>query len=142
MNESYFYEKLRMIYGTFGKAFPAEHIRDAIFRRVEDLPDAFMDFALKRLENQESLPANLGMHLRQLLWPDYLEKHPRLKAKDKACPDCDPALPGLFWAWDAKGFRYRQKCACNHDPGFGHIQGLTRRQVEARGGFVHEQDAA
>ncbi len=139
MNEFHFNEKLRMIYGTFSKAFPAQHIRDAIFKRVEDLPDAFMDFALKQLENQESLPANLGRHLREELWYDFLRKHPELKAKVTACPECDnPDDPGTFWMLDGDGNYQHFNCACGASHAYKGKKGWTKREA-MRAGYTLPQ---
>ena len=131
MNEFHFGNKLREICGAFGKPYPAKHVCDAIFRRVDSLPDGFMDYALERLENQPDIPKNMGFHLRHVLWPEYLEKHPGLKAKEqqRRCNNCSPDLDGFFWAWDADGKRYCLKCACNARPDMAHIQAWTRRQA-------------
>ena len=131
MNNSHFCGKLREIYAAFGKGYPVAHISDAIFRRIDSLPDGFMDYALDRLENQPDMPRNMGYHLRHVLWPEYLEKHPELKTGDKMrrCNNCSPDLIGSFWAWDADGKRYCLKCACNSRPDMAHIQAWTPRMA-------------
>lgn len=131
MNKFHFSDKLRGIYATFGKAYPAAPVAEAIFRRVEAMPDGFMDYALERLENQPDMPKNLGYHLRHVLWPEYLEKHPRLKATESQsrCNNCSPDMAGFFWAWEADGKCYCLKCACNSRPDLAHIQSWTPRMA-------------
>lgn len=131
MNEYHFCGNLREIYAVFGKAYPAKHISDAIFRRVETMPDGFMDYALERLENQPDMPRNMGYHLRHVLWPEYLEKHPELRAGEgrRRCNNCSPDLLGFFWAWDVDGKRYCLKCACNDRPDVAHMQAWTPRMA-------------
>lgn len=118
MTGEHFLEKLREIYGTFGKNMAPNHVQDAIFRRVRDLPDAFMDFALRKLENEVSLPANLGRHLRLELWPDYLDENPQLRAATvpAGCPRCASGNPGIRNYWEADGTPHTCRCICNTDP--------------------------
>ena len=131
MNNSYFCSRLRDIYATFARGYPAAGISEAIFRRVESMPDDFMDYALERLENQPDMPKNMGYHLRHVLWPEYLEKHPQLRATESSgrCNNCSPDLIGFLWAWDADGKRYCLKCACNSRPDLAHMQAWTPRMA-------------
>ncbi|MGE9985390.1 hypothetical protein [Desulfovibrio sp. SGI.169] len=131
MNKFHFSNKLRGIYAAFGKAYPGTSVAEAIFKRVESMPDGFMDYALERLENQPDMPKNLGYHLRHALWPEYLEKHPQLKATESqgGCHNCSPDMPGFFWAWEADGKRYCLKCACNPRSDLAHIQPWTPRMA-------------
>ena len=138
MNEIIFAEKLRSICGAFGKAYPAKHVCDSIFKRVESLPDGFMDYATERLENQPDLPRNLGYHLRHVLWPEYLEKNPGLRAPEETngCKFCTPGMPGFFWAYESTGKRYMLKCCCNQRHDLEHMEGWTPAMAESRGLFL------
>lgn len=131
MNKFHFSNKLRDIYAAFGKAYPAMHVAEAIFKRIESMPDGFMDYTLERLENQPDMPKNMGYHLRHVLWPEYLGKHPQLKAMEsqERCNNCSPDLIGFFWAWDQDGKSYCLKCACNSRPDMAHMQAWTPRMA-------------
>lgn len=135
MNEIHFGEKLRDICGAFGKAYPATHVCNSIFRRIKELPDGFMDYAAERLENQPDLPRNLGYHLRHVLWPEYLDKNPGLRApeENKGCKFCAPGIPGFFWAYESNGKSYMLKCCCNQRRDLEHLEGWTPAMAEARG---------
>lgn len=137
MREDYFYEKLREIYATFSKAFPAGHISAAIFKRVQNLPDDFMDYALTRLENDVSLPQNLGRYLRMELWWDYLEKHPEQSAyyQPIGCFRCKNQ-PGIRLYWEPDGTVHPCKCVCNMDPRIAHISAPTDAELLALGYFL------
>lgn len=123
---------LQRIYAAFDKT-PTAGTMSAVFRRVDGLPDGFFEYAAARLEDRESLPRNLGRELRHVLWPEYLEKNPQLRARTVACRDCDLATPGFFIAWDAKGKSWFFKCACNQDRRHENEQAWTRRQAQEAG---------
>lgn len=143
MNEIHFGEKLREIYGAFGKAYPAAHVCKSILKRVASLPDGFMDFALEQLENQPDMPKNLGHHLRHVLWPEYLDKNPGLRAPDAqhGCRQCSPDTPGFFWAYDGDGKRYTLKCSCNGRKDLEHIQAWTHAMVLDGGKYLADPTA-
>ena len=143
MNEVIFAEKLRGICGAFGKPYPAKHVCHSIFKRVESLPDGFMDFAAERLENQPDLPKNLGYFLRHVLWPEYLDKNPGLRAPDAqhGCRQCSPDTPGFFWAYDGDGRRYSLKCSCNGSKAFEHVQAWTHAMVLDSGKYLTDPTA-
>lgn len=123
---------LQRIYAAFGKT-PNAATMSAVFRRVDGLPDGFFEYAAERLEDRETLPGNLGRELRHVLWPEYLEKNPQLRARTVGCRDCDPEMPGFFWAWDATGYRLLCKCACNQDRRLENVQAWTRKQAQEAG---------
>lgn len=118
MNEANFTVYIGRIYASFGKNMPSQAIRDAIFRRVEKFPEAFMAYAEKRLIEQESLPQNLGRYLEQELWPDYKNANPLVGEwrKQESCPLCHPAMPGFRRVYSADfSDCFLWKCPCNTD---------------------------
>lgn len=100
------------IYAAFGKNEPSARISDAIFRRVENLPDEFMLWAEDRLADEERLPANLGAYLKNILWPDFKQAHPEkiVNIPKERCNRCGPT-PGIkrFYGKDWEVF----ECACD-----------------------------
>lgn len=130
MNKTLFMENMDAIHATFGKPVPTSRILDVIFSRVEPLPDDFMDYARNRVKNMDSLPANFGAFLKRDLWPDYLDKHPELRAREDAscCPDCDRGNPCYFSMHDPYGGITCFRCACRDRE-----KGWTRQQARARG---------
>lgn len=134
MRELVFSDALREIYATFGKTYPAQAVANAIFKRINELPDDFMAFALERCQQREDLPKNLGLFLRQQLWPDYRAAHPEVRQAQQACPDCDKDMPGFFTAW-RNGVPVTCICACNTNSDWvGKILGpMSKRQAREQG---------
>ena len=131
MDKMYFSNCLSKVFSAHGKTFPAMQVAAAIFARVGSLPDDFMSWAVGRLEDYDKLPPNLGRELRRELWPDYLEKHPELKAAEqrRRCNTCSPDMAGFFRVWDQDGKSYCLKCACNDRPDLAHIPSWTPRMA-------------
>lgn len=131
MDKMHFSNCIARVFAAHGKTFPSTQIAAAIFARVDSLPDGFMPWAAGKLEDFDKLPTNLGRSLRRELWPEYLEKHPELKAKENRgrCNNCSPDLEGFFWAWDQDGKRYCLKCACNDRQEMAHWQSWTPRMA-------------
>lgn len=95
MNYDKFIDGIEGIYAIFGKNRPDDRIIQAIFKRIKDLPDSFIAFAVKHFEDQEQLSKNMGRYLFRDLWPEYLERNPELKKMDVACcHKCCSDLPG------------------------------------------------
>jgi len=134
MDKVRFAEWIRGVYAAFGKAAPAQGVMAAVYRRIDGLPDGFLAFAAEQLEDRDSLPANLGRELRRVLWPEYLEKNPELRAREqpRGCRECAGSPdPGIIWAWSRDGHRYALPCVCNTVPSLAHIQHWTLADVEA-----------
>ena len=126
---------LQRVYAAFGKT-PNAATMSAVFRRVDGLPDGFFEYAAERLEDREALPVNLGRELRRVLWPEYLEKNPGLRAREQrqGCRECaGSGMPGILWAYGPDGHRYACPCVCNNNPGLAHLRHWTRREIEAAG---------
>lgn len=125
---------LQRVYAAFGKT-PNAATMSAVFRRVDGLPDGFFEYAAERLEDREALPVNLGRELRRVLWPEYLEKKPGLRAREPqpGCNQCAGGMPGIIWAYGHDGHRYALPCVCNSLPSLAHLRHWTRREVEAAG---------
>lgn len=95
MNKDVFISGIENIYDFFGRKKPEPRHIEIIFRQIKDLPDSFMDFAVKHLEMSESLPRNMGRYFFRELWPEYLERNPEMKkSENSCCLNCDPDLPG------------------------------------------------
>lgn len=106
------------IYAAFGKKSPDRRVLDIIFRRVESLPDEFMDFAVERLADEEKLPQNLGRFMRFELWPAFLDKNPQLRATREElapCPRCWPSSPQRKRFWSPDGETHEIACDCCRD---------------------------
>lgn len=89
------------IYAIFGKKIPEDRVILKAYERIKDTPNAFMDYIVKHFENQESLPKNMGYYLNQILWPEFLNKHPEYKQMQKweCCSLCEKGMPGLRRVW-------------------------------------------
>lgn len=113
------------IYAIFGKKSSEERVNEIVYRRVMNLPPEFMTFAVRHFEDQESLPRNMGYYLKQILWPEFLDKNPDLRSNQQraCCPNCCPEMPGWrrvfriektalgdFWTPEIV------RCACGNAP--------------------------
>lgn len=125
MDYDKFFDGIEEIFAAFGKNMPDDKIVQAIHKRVKNLPDDFMTYAVKFFENEEKLPRNIGRYLLLELWPEYLKQHPEMKAAEKyfSCPDCIPGIPGYRKAWapalvlGKPGFECRIiRCQCKNAP--------------------------
>lgn len=134
MNETTCMTALDEIYAAFGKASPTPRIRQAVYRKIVDLPNDFMVYAQRRLEDMETLPQNLGRYMLVDLWPDYLAENPQLKAQTRACPDCDTKTPGWFTVWKPGGERLICECVCRK----GNDTGWTRKRALAAGYLLED----
>ena len=144
MKREHFLETLRKIYASHGKAAPTSaDMVDSIWERVKDLPDAFMDFALEKLRDEEKLPGNTGLAMRRL-WLEYLDRNPARRAREenRGCDNCrglPGSLPGLFFIYDpVDGHRYVVKCVCDATPGLSHMPGWTRNFALERGYLLRD----
>ena len=143
MNKEKFTAHLQSIYAAFGKAFPSNPVALSIWKRVQDLPDGFMEYAVGRFENSTSFPTNPGFELRRVLWPEYLDKNPHLRARESmhGCRQCSPDTPGFFWAYETNGKRYSLKCSCNGRKDFEHVQAWTHAMALDSGLYLHDPTA-
>lgn len=143
MNYDNFYDGIEDIYATFGKKMPETKVLERIYDRVKQLPDGFIDFAAKRVEDLEKLPQNIGMYLLRELWPDYLEKHSELKSRlDLACcPRCCPDLPGWrkiyqpeVTGWGEETYKpVIIRCTCGNAPNPNHEKVYQDYELENMG---------
>lgn len=143
MNYDKFYQGLEDIYNTFGKKMPEANVVERIFSRVKDLPDRFMQYAVKHFEDQEKLPQNMGMYLFRNLWPDFLDSNPNMKSTlDVAsCPKCDPNIPGYRKIYEQEKTGWGEtvwkpvlvRCACGNAPNPRNEPVYTDSELEAKG---------
>lgn len=143
MNRAYFIQKLRDIYATFGKSFPGQEVVDRVFERVASMPELVMDVALSQLENEESLPANLGRYIALNVWPSVQAMTGR-KGAGEACPKCQYGLPGRRFIYRGI-YHYLAACECAGGPSDETLlaQGFSLedpRQAEMQRGCGNEQD--
>lgn len=139
MNKAYFLERFRDICGVFGRNMFPEHVQNAVYRQIEALPDAFMDYALSELEREEKLPSNLGRFLKLELWPKYLDNNPQLRAHEvqTGCHRCRDGVPGLRNYWEPDGTAHTCRCICNTDPRTAKFWTPTDDELIARGYLLH-----
>lgn len=142
MTELYFTQMIVEVFAAFGKREPTQRIRDAVFRRIANLPDSFLPYAQKRLEDMDSLPQNLGRYLLRELWYDFLDENPRLRAAERSvygCAECG-RHQGTIYAFRQSGsmtYEYALDCVCKA----GMTLGWTReRAVQA--GYTLRPEAA
>lgn len=126
MNRIYFNDCISEIFASQGRQAPGKPIQDAIFKRVESMPDIFMGFAVAYFQETTELPKNMGRYLLRDLWPKFLTKHPELKGHSeiKCCPLCDTGSPGWRRVWEPEVTGWGQKvykpvhvrCTCGGYP--------------------------
>lgn len=142
MNYDKFIDGIEDIFATFGKKRPEDRVVEAIYKRIKDLPDSFMDFAVKHFDDMEKLPQNIGRHLFRELWPEYLERNPEMKKSEYACcPNCDPDLPGWRKVYEQETTGWGEqvwkpiivRCACGNAPNPRHEQIHTDFELESMG---------
>ena len=117
MNRAYFADKLDALYAIHSKKIPEIRIASAIFKAVETFPDEFMDFAVGELKDYPTLPSNLPLELRRVLWPAFLDKNPKLRAYEvEGCDSCRygrGATPGWLYVHNPDtGAVYLNRCPC------------------------------
>ena len=141
MDNLRFFDWMKQLYGTFGKAAPQAHVVDAAYKRIEGLPDSFFPFAEEKLQDREMLPQNIGRELRTILWPEFLSVHPELRSYADYCPECG----GTGWivkriadpqGRQGYGRDMAFQCVCRA----GMDDGWTRERIE-EAGYVIEQPA-
>lgn len=148
MKETVCMDGLKEIYAAHGKRLPDEGIRNAIFKRIQNLPPEFMSFAIAQLEDAPSLPTNLGYHLLRELWPDYRFQHPEITSvHDKVCcPLCISGYPGWRLVYKpettAQGVETYEpvqvRCTCGNisNPAFRDWPVYSDRELEQQGYFL------
>ena len=84
------------IFACFQKAPPRGAVLDAVFKRVGDLPDEFMAWAVDAFAEEEKLPMNLGRELLRMFpaWKAantpvaQYDPYANEASGDPNCPDC------------------------------------------------------
>lgn len=96
MDRQNFDNAMNEAFAAFQKPQPRPAVLDAIFKRVSDLPDEFLAWAVDALADGEKLPANLGRELRRMFPAWKAENTPVAQhdpwanecSGDPNCPDC------------------------------------------------------
>lgn len=142
------------IYATFGKKKPEYRVLEAIYNRVERLPESFMAFTVKYFQNQNELPKNVGLFLMQEIWPEYLRQNPDKRAYNEfgACPNCLADMPGfrrVYEPFEMNGKIYYHvhifRCPCGNAPNPNNEHVFTDDEILAKGWatrlpFYYEQE--
>ena len=133
MEERVFQRMLDEIYSAFQRQRPAHGTApyNSLWRRVCEeraVPNEAAKAIAYALCDRDSLPLNLGKAI-LAEFENWLSEHPERRARATACRDCDPATPGFFIAWDARGKSWFFKCACNQDRRDENRQPWTRKQA-------------
>lgn len=128
------YDLICNVYATFGKSAPSRHagVVDVITERIAPVPDRVATEILKKLQDLDSMPSNLGKAIMDV-WETWKLENPRAMYKE-ACPMCGGY--GGFEAYErpADGkihhfFAFCPHCAQRRE-GFRY---LTPKQWEALG---------
>lgn len=142
LNYEKFYDGIEDIFAAFGKKTPEDKTIQAIYKRIQTLPDAFMDYAVKHFEDQEQLPKNMGRYLFRELWPEYLERNPEMKRSEvDCCPNCISDIPGWRKVYKQETTGWGEqvwkpiiaRCACGNAPNPGHEPVYTDFELENMG---------
>lgn len=128
MKRELYFAKMAEIFATFSKKLPELPLLEAIWRRVEDFPDAFMDFALLDLQDQEKLPANLGRYFVQELKPEFDRRTSIDLTRPQECPECG-GIDGHIHAYGRDGYPCCYRCICSGG-------NWTRARILASGGSL------
>lgn len=137
MEQAKFKNCVREIYAAHGKTPPTDAVMLAVWKRVEDMPDAFMPWAAVKLSDYERLPANLGLELAKQLYPEWRAETRKTGPSSSNCPECDPRIPGYFFGWkrDSQGILRSGicRCLCNADPAMGNMPRMSRALADSQG---------
>lgn len=141
-----FEESIEKVFAIFGKNTPPDRVLDLIFNRIEHLPDDFMSFVVRHFEDQLDLPKNMGFYILRQIWPDYLQAHPELKAKNQycSCPRCANGLPGWRHVWEPIYTQGRHtyvvrvvRCPCGNAPNPNNEHIPSDEELLALGWQIH-----
>lgn len=150
MDKNIFLNGLNEIYTFFNRKTPEYRVTENLYKRIDNLPDDFMQFAIDHFANRDSLPKNMGYYLKCELWPEYLDKNPDLKStiNYSSCPNCLPELPGWRRAWVSEITGWGEmvykpvtiRCACCNYPNPKNEPVLTDEELIAKGYYLENPD--
>lgn len=142
MNYDIFRAEISSIFATTGRPAPTGAVLNAIWLRVETLPDEFMPWAASKMRDMEKIPANIGAHLANTLWPDWRRHNPqKVEREFTTCPDCNGPFDHAgygFYAWlaDDTGATYCYFVPCQCAPANMQLYSRTKMQIIHDGGVV------
>lgn len=139
MNEGAFRNSMNRIFAAHAKAPPSRAAIDAVWYRVAEFPDAFMDWAAAKLCDYEKLPGNLGYEIKGM-YSQWRSETGQPRQERHCCPDCDRQIPGFFYWWqrDESGHVASGmcRCLCNNDPSLDPMPRKSKAQAEREGMVV------
>lgn len=141
MEQRHFEQCMKDIFSAHGKSAPTGNVVMAVWKRVKQLPDEFMTWAVFKFADAEKLPGNIGFEIERVMFPLWRTEFGKT-AHVSACLDCDTATPGFFTAWqrldNGTFHRFMVKCVCNTGASFESMPRTTREQAQQRGWRVME----
>lgn len=131
---------MREIYASHGKTPPTDAVMMAVWKRVEHIPDAFMEWATSRLADYDKLPGNLGLELSRALYADWKNQTGQTGNTRDCCFNCDKQVPGFFYFWRLDDIGQVKsgmlRCECNDDPALGSMPRMSKHYARSQGLFV------
>jgi hypothetical protein len=131
MTDVTFRNEMHRLFGAHAKT-ASRAILDAVWMRVQDKPDEFMIWAVKRLCDEEKLPQNLGRYFEIVLYADWRGSK---GYRREALPGCHECQNGFIRAWRQDGDRVLLRCLCNQDSLYDFMRPVTSAQA-LRDGFI------
>ena len=120
---------------AFSAAPPPARSCELWAEMCERVPVRAAAFIRARILERESLPRNFGKAVLEL-HRDWLATLPAPERRP-CCPDCDPALPGFFYAWkrNSAGIPHSCvfRCLCNEDPALGDMPRASKEKARSDG---------
>lgn len=126
MERTKFDRVMNGVFASFQKQQPRQAVLDAIYEKVADFPDDFIDWAADKLKEKESLKPNIGLELKRM-WPAFLAETTPAKpfdpyanesSGDPDCPECKGT--GWFYVYPTSPKLYKPglapyaiPCLCN-----------------------------
>jgi len=114
MDRATFDFEMGRVFDGFQRPAPRPGAMDEIFYQIsmlggedDHLGNAFISWAAERLRDEEKLPANVGRHMRLVLYPEWLKAVAEAKGTDAGsgdlvCAECGGSGWHQVWRPDAK----------------------------------------
>lgn len=114
MDVKHFEAGMTRIYSIFGKSAPKPEVLEAVWDRVHDMPDAFLDYAIVLVRDEDMLPRNLGKYLDSLKPEFWSQKNGGTGKKEKqlGCRDCYKSPGWIYMYAPQTHYETWFPCAC------------------------------